>query len=140
MNPRFAARLIPARDDLAAAHLRGQVSAERFVEGAPCRVAAPLLALTGTPAPDAERASELIFGQAFTVYEIREDGWAWGQAALDGYVGYVRAEGLEPGQDARVRVTARLVPAPGPRRARSRRSRRAPPGPRPSRPRESRRR
>ena len=30
MNPRFAGRLVPARADVAAEHLRGQVEAARY--------------------------------------------------------------------------------------------------------------
>jgi cell wall-associated NlpC family hydrolase len=107
MNQRFAGRLVAARPDLAAAHLRGQVEAARFATGEPRRVAVPLLDLTATAAEGAERATQLVCGEGFTVYEERADGFAWGQAAGDGYVGYVRADGLVPDTaGARVRVTA----------------------------------
>lgn len=102
----FAGRLLPARPDLAAEHLRGKVEAARFAAGEARRVTAALLDLTSVPDPGAERASQLLRGEAFTVYETRVDGLVWGQAAVDGYVGYVSAEGLgapgEPGE----RVTA----------------------------------
>ena len=97
MNPRFAGRLVPARADLAAEHLRGQVEAARYAAGEPRRVAVPLLDLTAVADPEAERATQLVYGEVFTVYEERPDGLAWGQAALDGYVGYVRADGLGAG-------------------------------------------
>jgi len=108
MNPRFAGRLVPARADLAAEHLRGEVEAPRYVPGKLRRVQVPLLDLTATADSAAERATQLVCGEAFTVYEERPDGFAWGQAAVDGYVGYVRADGLGagPGAGARVTVTA----------------------------------
>jgi hypothetical protein len=103
---RFAARLRPARPDLAAEHLRGQVAAERFVPGKACRVTASLLDLTARPERGAELATQLLHGETFTVYEMRGDGLAWGQAALDGYVGYVDAKGLGPPQGRGQRITA----------------------------------
>jgi cell wall-associated NlpC family hydrolase len=108
VNPRFASRLVPARPDLAAEHLRGKVPAARYAAGEARRVTLPLLDLTAAPDPAAERATQLVLGETFTVYEVRPDGLAWGQAASDGYVGYVRADGLGPAGAAggRVRVTA----------------------------------
>ena len=106
MNPRFAGRLIPARADVAAEHLRGQVEAARYAAGEARRVAVTLLDLTAVADPEAERATQLVHGEVFTVYEERPDGLAWGQAASDGYVGYVRADGLAPAAGGGVRVTA----------------------------------
>jgi hypothetical protein len=103
---RFAPRLRPARPDLAADHLRGQVEATRFVAGKACRVTASLLDLTARPERGAELATQLLFGETFTVYETRPDGLAWGQAALDGYVGYVDASGLGPPHGRGQRITA----------------------------------
>lgn len=102
----FADRLVAARPDLAADHLRGQVTASAFAAGTPRRVVAPLLDLWTTPDPAATRASQLIHGETFTVYESRGDGRAWGQATLDGYVGYVDARHLGPLAGAGRRVTA----------------------------------
>jgi cell wall-associated NlpC family hydrolase len=104
-NP-FDSRLTPARGDLAAEELRGRVQAESFVRGQPMRVTAPLLDLTLTPDRGAERATQLLHGEGFTAYEIRPDGLAWGQAELDGYVGYVDAAGLGRPRGPGQRVTA----------------------------------
>lgn len=105
-------RLTPARADLAASHLQGEITAPRYVEGATRVVRAPSTELLR--APDGGLDTELLFGEAFTVYDTQE-GWAWGQAALDGYVGYVRAADLaEPEGAATHRVTtlgAHLYPA-----------------------------
>lgn len=89
----FDRRLTPARPDLAAEHLRGRVEAARFVAGAAAQVRAPRTAIRKAPADDAMRETELLFGELFTVYE-RAEGWAWGQAATDDYVGYVREADL----------------------------------------------
>ncbi|MBX3445927.1 MAG: C40 family peptidase [Parvibaculaceae bacterium] len=86
-------RLNPYREDLAAAHLRGEVKAARFVEGVDRRVILPNLPLLREPEPAAPMDTQLLFGETFRVYEER-NGWAWGQAALDDYVGYVDLKGL----------------------------------------------
>lgn len=107
LNGPFHRRLVPARPDLAAEHLRGRVEAERFVRGRPARVASPLLDLTSSPGREAERATQLLHGEIFVVYEdARPDGLVWGQAALDGYVGYVVGAGLGPQRGAGRHVTA----------------------------------
>ena len=46
------------------------------------------------PAPDAELETEALKGERITIYDISPDGWAWGQLAGDGYVGYVPASAL----------------------------------------------
>jgi cell wall-associated NlpC family hydrolase len=103
---RFASRLVPARPDLAAEHLRGQVAAARYAAGRPMRVTASLLDMWSAPDARAARTTQLLHGERFTVYEMRPDGIAWGQAALDGYVGYVAGAGLGAPQGRGVRVTA----------------------------------
>ncbi|MCF8474886.1 MAG: C40 family peptidase [Emcibacter sp.] len=40
-------------------------------------------------------SSQLLYGEEFIVYDIKE-GWAWGQATKDSYVGYCRADALSP--------------------------------------------
>jgi len=106
VNGPFHRRLVPARPDLAAEHLRGRVKAERFVAGRPARVAPALLDLMLDPDPAGERATQLLHGEIFVVYEERADGLAWGQAQLDGYVGYVARDGLAPQRGAGRPLTA----------------------------------
>lgn len=84
----FDRRLTPARPDLAAAHLKGQVEAARFVEGVRMQVVAPIADLKSAPAPDAGLDTQALAGEIVTVYE-REEGWAWVQLASDSYVGYL---------------------------------------------------
>lgn len=86
-------RLNAWRDDMAAAHLRGEVEAPLYVEGAAAQVIAPVTALRRSPADGAMQDSQLLYGEAFRVYDMK-GGWAWGQAESDDYVGYVLAEDL----------------------------------------------
>lgn len=86
-------RLTPARADLAAKHLQGQVEAARFVAGAVYQVSVGVAPIRRNPQDDAMQETQLLFGETFTVYE-EKDGWGWGQSGLDGYVGYVAMEAL----------------------------------------------
>jgi len=86
-------RLTPARGDVAAAHLKGQVEAKRFVEGIAYQMKDGVSALRETPSLSARLETQVLRGEIFTVYEER-DGWAFGQCALDDYVGYVEARAL----------------------------------------------
>ncbi len=102
----FATRLVPARPDLAAEHLRGQVAAVRLAPGIAHSVTATLADMWGAPDARGARTTQLLRGERFIVYETRPDGLAWGQAELDGYVGYVALDGLGPAAGKGVRVTA----------------------------------
>ena len=105
-------RITPARGDIAALHLKDVVEADAYVSGEEMRVAVPAAPLTGRPDGEAEMVSQLLFGEAFTVYEA-EGGWAWGQSALDGYVGYLPAHDLVPasgsGPDHRVSALQAII-------------------------------
>lgn len=81
-------RLTPARSDLAAAFLRGKVDAPKYVEGVAYQVSAGVVSIRAEPRGDAMQETQALFGEVFTIYDERE-GWGWGQAARDGYVGYV---------------------------------------------------
>lgn len=86
-------RINAFRPDLAAASLRGQVEAQRFVEGSPAEIGAGRAWLRSSPADDASQETELLRGEAVTIYE-QKNGWAWVQAAGDSYVGYLREQAL----------------------------------------------
>lgn len=88
-------RLTPARPDLAASHLAGQVEAERFVDGVPRVVITSQAPLRRRREPDAPLDTEALFGEAVTVYEADDEGWSWAQLE-DGYVGYLPSEALAP--------------------------------------------
>jgi cell wall-associated NlpC family hydrolase len=114
--PAFDPRLTPARADLAAKELEGKVTAARFVEGHPYEVIEPQTGLRATPAPDAPLLTEALKGERVAVYDTNAEGWAWGQLAADGYVGWLSANALAPiGPAATHKVTAlRTFAFPGP--------------------------
>ena len=87
-------RITPARRDLAAKHLAGVVESQRFVEGQPYEIGAPQAPVRKAPSHDAELLTEALKGERVTIYDIGEDGWAWGQLAGDGYVGFMPANAL----------------------------------------------
>lgn len=102
----FDPRVTPARKDLAAARLKGKVEAARFAEAARKVCIAPSAPIVKAPDADAAMDDQVLFGERFDVYE-EKNGWAWGQAAGDDYVGYVRSGLLgEPGDAPDRRVTA----------------------------------
>jgi cell wall-associated NlpC family hydrolase len=109
-------RLTPARMDLAAKHLAGSVEAQRFVEGQVLEVVAPQAPLREAPSHDVPLMTEALRGERATVYDTDADGWAWGQLAADGYVGYMPAAALgNPGPAPTHRVAALrtfVYPAP----------------------------
>lgn len=87
---------IPARPDLAAAHLKGQVEAARFVEGTPMRVRVPVAPLRREPRSNAPLDTEALYGEAVMVFENDSEGWSWVQLKDDSYVGYMPTEALGP--------------------------------------------
>ncbi|MBV9635080.1 MAG: C40 family peptidase [Methylobacteriaceae bacterium] len=97
-------RRTPARQDLAAASLAGQVAAARFVEGRKMQVREAALPMRRNPAGDAPLLTEALHGEIVTIYD-EEEGWAWGQLEADGYVGFLPADGL----DATVAVSTHRV-------------------------------
>ena len=102
----FDPRVTPARPDLAAAHLRAEVEAARYVEGRLQRIAEPVVDLRKAPDLSLGIETQALHGEGFVVYE-EDEGWAWGQCERDGYVGYVAASSLAPAGAApthRVRV------------------------------------
>jgi cell wall-associated NlpC family hydrolase len=109
-------RITPARADLAAKHLAGVVDAQRFVEGQPYEIDAAQAPVRKAPAHDAELQTEALKGERVTIYDVSADGWAWGQLAGDGYVGFMPASALRaPGPPATHKVTApRTFVFPGP--------------------------
>ncbi len=88
-------RITPARGDLAASRLKGKVTADRFCEGTDYQVVHGLTNLQSYPEEKSVICSQLLYGEIFTVYDI-SNGWAWGQAKRDDYVGYCRVDALSP--------------------------------------------
>jgi cell wall-associated NlpC family hydrolase len=109
-------RLTPARADLAAKHLEGQVTAARFVEGVLQEVMDPQAPVRREPRPDGALDTEALLGERVTVYETTDEGWSWGQLQSDGYVGWLPAFALaRPRAEPTHRVSAlRTLAFPGP--------------------------
>ncbi|WP_458759713.1 C40 family peptidase [Afipia sp. TerB] len=82
-------RLTPARPDLAAKHLEGQVDAPRFVDGVEFEVIDAIAPLRRAPSHDAALDTEALKGERVTIYDSNGEGWAWGQLQSDGYVGWL---------------------------------------------------
>jgi cell wall-associated NlpC family hydrolase len=112
----FDLRITPARPDIAAAHLRGKVEAEHFVEGTEQEVIVGLAPVRKEPSHEAPLVTEALAGERVTIYQIDEEGWAWGQLATDGYVGWLPAAALlAPGPAPTHKVAAlRTLVFPGP--------------------------
>jgi cell wall-associated NlpC family hydrolase len=86
-------RLTLARNGLAARSLEGIVPADRYVDPISQQVQVPAAALRRAPSLDAEQLDQVLFGEVFDVLQ-EENGWAFGQAQRDGYVGYVETAAL----------------------------------------------
>ncbi|MFZ5733269.1 MAG: NlpC/P60 family protein [Pseudomonadota bacterium] len=108
-------RVTPARADIAAKHLDGIVKAERYVTGTTQVVADGVAPLRHEPSADASLDTQALRGERFTIYD-RRNGWAWGQLAADGYVGWLPESALEASSaEPTHRVEAlRTLAFPGP--------------------------
>lgn len=88
-------RRIPANDRVAAIQLKGQVEAERFVKPEAHRLTATVADILSDPGGNRER--QLIHGEVFMFIELR-DGWVFGYAQRDGYVGWMDPTAFVPGE------------------------------------------
>jgi cell wall-associated NlpC family hydrolase len=109
-------RLTPAREDLAARHLEGQVKSRRFVAGETFEIAQPIAPVRKQPSPGAMLLTEALKGERVTIYDRNATGWAWGQLDGDGYVGWLPDRALARPQGAPThRIAAiRTFAFPGP--------------------------
>src|SRR5262245_35983476 len=109
-------RLTPARGDLAAKYLEGQVQADRFVAGEELEVVAPIAPVREQPSSNAMLMTEALRGERVTVYDRNGKGWAWGQLGGDGYVGWLPDAALmKPSATPTHKVSAlRTLVFPGP--------------------------
>ena len=87
-------RLNAFRPDLADAVLRGQVEADRFVEGRLEQVAAAIADVKRAPQHDGALDTQILHGACVRVFETDREGWCWAQALDDDYVGYIAAHDL----------------------------------------------
>lgn len=105
-------RLTPANVRVAASELRGRIDSERYVDGTWRAIGSPVSDLLREP--DGQRDSQLVYGERFRVLEVR-GGYAFGQAARDGYVGYIPESVLMDAAESTHFVTApatHAYPAP----------------------------
>ncbi|MDQ0317377.1 C40 family peptidase [Amorphus orientalis] len=112
----FDRRLNAVRPDLADERLKGQVSADRFVQAERRRIRSAIAPLRREPRPDAPLDTEALAGDLIHVFEETSEGWAWVQRAEDGYVGYVSSDELgaaDPAPTHRVFASATFL-FPGP--------------------------
>ena len=82
------------RPDLADAALEGRAEAGRYVRGETRRVSAAQAPIRGKPDAAAGMETEALRGEAATVFETTENGFAWVQLQGDSYVGYIEAASL----------------------------------------------
>ena len=105
-------RFTPARPDLAAEHLRGLIDAPRYASARVMRVVEECLPLGREPTRERPIDTQALYGEIVDIYELDDEGWAWGQLRRDGYVGYLPAEGLRADREPathRVRVSRTFV-------------------------------
>ena len=98
-------RALKANGRVADLSLKGHLEAERYVAPLTHWVRVPVIPILAEP--EGPRDRELAFGEEFEVLEI-SNGWAFGSAARDGYVGYVQASALT----ARARSATHRVISP----------------------------
>lgn len=99
-------RITPWRDGIAARSLEGVLEAEVYLDPRTMSCGVAAAAIRAAPDAGAEQVDQLLFGERFEVIE-EEGAWLWGQAARDGYVGFVEAAALAaPGAAPTHRVGA----------------------------------
>jgi cell wall-associated NlpC family hydrolase len=88
-------RITLLRDGVAARSLEGVLAAEVYLDPKAMGCGAAATAIRSAPDADSEQMDQLLFGERFAVLE-EEGAWRFGQAARDGYVGFVEAAALIP--------------------------------------------
>ncbi|MGB3501669.1 MAG: NlpC/P60 family protein [Mesorhizobium sp.] len=108
-------RLNAFRADLADERLRGVVDAARFATGRPAVIGVPVADLRSGPAETSGIDTQLLRGETVSVFDER-DGYAWVQAARDGYVGYVALSALATSAEPATHIVSapRTFAYPGP--------------------------
>lgn len=102
----FDPRVTLARGDLAARDLEAIVAADRYADRRRLVSNKPAAGILRSPQAGAEQVDQLLCGEGFDVVD-EQDGYAWGQARRDGYVGFVELSALKPAGGApNVKVSA----------------------------------
>jgi cell wall-associated NlpC family hydrolase len=89
-------RTTPLRDGVAARALEGLEPAEVYLDAKPMTCAVPAAGIHRVADVGSEQMDQLLFGEVFEALEEEANGWVWGQARRDGYVGFVQAAYLAP--------------------------------------------
>ena len=89
-------RLLPSNGRVAEVGWEDRVSAQTFVDGAWRSVVRPVADLL--QAPEGKRDRQLLRGDRFLVLEDR-NGFSFGRAGKDGYVGYLQSSALHSAPD-----------------------------------------
>jgi cell wall-associated NlpC family hydrolase len=89
-------RLTLVRDGVAALSLLGQVRADRYEPTSAARCVVAAAAIRKAADAMSEQQDQVIFGEAFDIL-FEEQGFAFGQARRDGYVGFVETTALAKG-------------------------------------------
>lgn len=115
-NPHYNPRLWPARGDIAAKYLEGQVPADRYVTGEEFEIIEAIASMREQPSSNATLMTEALRGERVTIYDRNGEGWAWGQLASDSYVGWLPDAALmKPAAAPTHKVSAlRTLVFPGP--------------------------
>ena len=82
-------RLNIFRDDLADIRLRAKVKADQYVEGISAQICASLADVKSAPDISSITIHQMLLGEELLIFE-RSGEYAWVQAKIDGYTGYVR--------------------------------------------------
>ena len=89
----FDARLTLARDGVADTALEGVTPAARYAAPQLRQATAASSGVHREPSLASEQMDQLLFGERFDVLEVG-DGWGFGRARRDGYVGWVALQAL----------------------------------------------
>ncbi|MDP3175264.1 MAG: NlpC/P60 family protein [Phenylobacterium sp.] len=101
------ARFILQRDGRAGRSAEGLIKARTYGDERALRCVAPAAGIRKAASDLAEQVDQLLLGEDFDVLD-EVDGWCFGQARRDGYVGFVEAAALAPrGDPPTHRVSAR---------------------------------
>ena len=93
MSLPYDPRITATQGDVASLALQGLVPAKTYQTPIPMQVSAAVVPIRAAPVGDAEQWDQMIFGEGFDLL-AEVDGFGWGQAHRDGYVGYVALEAL----------------------------------------------
>jgi len=100
-------RVTPIRDGVAGSSLEGIVRAEVYLDPTVRVCVMPATGIHRSPDLRSEQMDQLLFGETFEVIEEEANGFVWGQARRDGYVGFVWAHALAPpGAEPTHRISA----------------------------------